>query len=68
VPDTLTIDQEAVDARKPCAGPLVQPEEAIAIALSTAEWKPKGILDPDGVVVRHVMDGIRLAGWKFEPL
>jgi hypothetical protein len=65
--EPLTIDQAAVDARKPSAGPLVTPEECIAIALTVAEWKPGGMIDPDGIIVKAVMDTIRRAGWKFEP-
>lgn len=65
--DPLTIDQAAVDARKPRAGPLVEPSEAIAIALSTVDWKPGGLIDPDGVVVRLVLRAIHEAGWKIEP-
>jgi hypothetical protein len=62
-----TIDQAAVDARKPSAGPLVEPAEAIAIALSVTEWKPGGLIDPDGVIVATVLKAIRDAGWKIEP-
>lgn len=68
MPDTLVIDQAAVDARKPSAGPLVQPNEAIAIALTTAEWKPGGMIDPDGIIVRQVLSALRQAGWKIKPL
>lgn len=67
MPDTLIIDQAAVDARKPSAGPLVEPAEAIAIALSVAEWKPGGLVDPDGIIIQTVLKAIHRAGWKFEP-
>jgi hypothetical protein len=66
-PLTMTMDRAAVDARKPRAGPLVEPKEAIAIALSVAEWKPGGLIDPDGIVVQAVLQTIEKAGWKFEP-
>jgi hypothetical protein len=67
MPDALTIDQAAVDARKPSAGPLVEPAEAIAIALSVAQWKPGGMVDPDGVIIKTVLKAVHDAGWKFEP-
>lgn len=65
--EPLTIDQTAVDARKPSAGPLVEPAEAIAIALSVAQWKPGGLLDPDGTIVQTVVKAIKDAGWKIVP-
>lgn len=63
----LTIDRSAIAARKPRAAPLVEPAEAVAIALSVAQWKPGGLLDPDGTVVRMVLKAIKDAGWKIEP-
>ena len=68
VPDLrLIIDQAAVDARKPCAGPLVQPSEAIAIALSIVRWKPGDLLDPEGRVVTLILKAVRDAGWEIVP-
>lgn len=66
--EPLTIDRTAVNARKPSAGPLVQPAEAIAIALSIVRYKPGDLYDPEGRVVSLVMKSIHDAGWKFEPL
>lgn len=66
--DHLTIDRSAMEARKPRAGPLVTPAEAIAIALSIVRWKPGDLLDPDGRVVQFVLRALRDAGWKIEPL
>jgi hypothetical protein len=65
---SLTLDRAAIDARKPCTGPLVQPAEAIAIALSIVRYKPGDLYDPDGRVVQLVLRAIRDAGWKIEPL
>jgi hypothetical protein len=67
MPARLTIDQAAVDARKPSAGPLVEPKEAIAIALSIVRWKPGDLQDPDGRVVQLVLKAVRDAGWEFVP-
>lgn len=66
--DHATIDRAALDARKPRAGPLVTPAEAIAIALSIVRWKPGDLLDPEGRVVSLVLKAIKDAGWKIEPL
>ena len=66
--DHLTLDRAAIEARKPSAGPLVQPAEAIAIALSIVRYKPGDLQDPEGRVVTLVLRAIREAGWKFEPL
>ena len=63
----LTIDHAAIDARKPRAGPLVQPSEAIAIALSIVRWKPGDLQDPDGRVVQLVIKSLRDSGWEIVP-
>jgi hypothetical protein len=64
----LSIDQAAIDARKPRAGPLLEPAEVIAATLTTVEWRPpKKMIEPDDPVVRLVLEGLRLAGWKIEP-
>lgn len=63
----LTIDQAAVDARKPSAGPLVEPAEAIAIALSLVRWTPGRLHGPEDRVVTLIVQAIQKAGWKFEP-
>jgi hypothetical protein len=34
----------------------------------SVEWRPpKKIIEPDDPVVRLVLEGLRLAGWKIEP-
>jgi hypothetical protein len=53
----------------PCAGsPLIQPDEAIAAALTVAL---KGIvprmIEPDDVIVKTVIEGVHMAGWEFVP-
>jgi hypothetical protein len=64
----LAIDQSALAARKPSAGPLVDPGEAIAIALSMLPPKSTGrICSPQSPAVRLVLQSIKLAGWKIEP-
>jgi hypothetical protein len=64
----LVIDHSAVAARKPSAGPLVEPGEAIAIALSMLPAKSTGrICSPNSSAVRLVLQSIKLAGWKMEP-
>lgn len=65
--DPLTIDRSAIDARKPRAGPLVEPAEAIAIALSTVRWTPGKLHGPDDTVVQLILKAIKDSGWKIEP-
>lgn len=63
-----TLDRDAIAARKPRAGPLLDPSEVIAAALTTVEWKPeRKFVDPSDVVVKTILDGLRMAGWKIEP-
>ena len=42
-------------------------EEVIAIVLTTTQWKPNRILDPDDVVVQSILSSLKEAGWKIEP-
>jgi hypothetical protein len=61
----LLIDDAALAFRKPRAGPLVEPSEAIAIALSMLPAKSTGTLcSPDSPAVRHVLLSLKLAGYK----
>jgi hypothetical protein len=62
------IDRLPLLQRKPSAGPLVTPAEAIAIGLSVVRWAPGTLQDPDGRVVQLVLKALRDAGWKIEPL
>jgi len=61
------IDPPATLLRKPTAAPTVRPAECIAIALTAAQWKPGHIMDPDGDIVRLVLQSLDREGWKFEP-
>ena len=64
----VVFDLLPIAARKPCAGPAVTPSEAIAIALSSADWSPGRLHDPDGIVVQLVLKALKDCGWKIEPL
>lgn len=65
---TARLDLSALIARKPRAGPLVEPAEAVAIALSMLPAKSTGQLcSPESPAVRHVLLSLKLAGWKIEP-
>lgn len=62
------LDLSALISRKPSAGPLVTPSEAVAIALSMLPAKSTGQLcSPECPAVRHVLLSLKLAGWKIEP-
>lgn len=63
----LLIDQVATILRKPSAAPTVTPSEAIAIALTSARWKPDRFIDPGDRVVALVLRALKDAGWKIEP-
>lgn len=63
----MFVDPPATLQRKPTAGPTVTPAECIAMALTAADWKPGGIIDPDGIVVQSAMRLIDQAGWEFTP-
>lgn len=64
----LVIDQIATTLRRPSAGPLVEPAEAVAIALSMLPAKSTGQLcTPDCAAVRHVLLALQMAGWKIVP-
>lgn len=52
-------------ARKPTAGPLVEPAEAIAISLSMTQPGPARLVSPDGPMVRNVLLALKLAGYKI---
>lgn len=64
----LMIDRMPLDLRKPRAGPLIEPAEAIAIALSIVPSMGKRLLSPEGPEARAVLLALKLAGWKIEPI
>jgi hypothetical protein len=46
--------------------PLIDPAEAIAIALTTSKVA-KNSFSPDGLVVRLVLQALSRSGWKIVP-
>ena len=62
------IDRMPLPLRKPRAGPLLDPDEVIACALNYAMqfefWKRE--INCGSQVVRAVVDGLRMAGYKIE--
>jgi hypothetical protein len=64
----LVIDHLAMVLRKPTASPLLEPAEAIAVALSMIPYKWSGrILSDDSLPVRAVLQALDHAGYKIEP-
>jgi hypothetical protein len=63
----LVIDRLALDLRKPSARPLVDPDEAIAIALSMSQPGPARLVSPSSPMVRAILLSLKLAGHKIEP-
>jgi hypothetical protein len=67
-PRRLLIDELSLTSlRKPSARPLVEPAEAVAVALSIAQPGPARLVSPEGPMVRTVLLAIKLAGYKIEP-
>jgi hypothetical protein len=60
--------EPAADTAPSPPGPLVQPNEVIAIALSIVPSMGKRLLSPEGPEARAVLLALKLAGWKIEPL
>lgn len=62
-------DRMPTDARKPRAGPLLEPAEAIAVALSMVPDRrtQSGLLTEKSPLVKAVVDGLHLAGYKIVP-
>lgn len=63
----MFVDPPATFQRKPTAAPVVRPEECIAMALTVSQWKPGGMIDPDGTVVKLVMGALDREGWEIRP-
>lgn len=61
----LVIDDLAAILRKPRAGPIATPAEAIAIGLSIALERE---FSPDSRAVWLVLRSLKQSGWKHEPL
>jgi hypothetical protein len=69
-PSTLpvSIDRMPLEARKPRAGPLLDPDEVIACALSMVPYRWSGrLLSESSIPVRAVLDGLHQAGYKIVP-
>lgn len=74
--DTLprSVDRMPVEARKPRAGPLLDPDEVICNALNSVPfkwWRDRKNVPPlseTSEPVRAVVDGLRLAGYKIVPM
>jgi hypothetical protein len=64
-----SIDRMPLEARKPRAGPLLDPDEAIALSLNGVpfEWWKHMPLSENSVPVREILNGLRIAGWKIVP-
>lgn len=60
--------------RKPRAGPLLDPDEAIAWSLNSLDYKwwrsrkSDPLLSETSPPVRAVIDGLRLSGYKIVPM
>lgn len=63
------IDLMPLEARKPRAGPLLDPDEVIACALNGIpyEWWKKMPVSESSKPVREVMTALHLAGYKIVP-
>lgn len=66
-PRHFVIDDLAKVLRKPTAAPTITPSEVIAVVLTTTQWKPNRILDPDDAVVHSILKCLDDAGWKIVP-
>lgn len=62
------VDPPATLLRKPTAAPTLRPRECIAIALTSAQWKPGNIVDPDGEIVDLIMRSLEREGWEHTPI
>lgn len=69
-----SVDRMPVEARKPRAGPLLDPDEVICASLNAIpfKWwrshKNEPPLSETSEPVRAVREGLRLAGYKIVPM
>ena len=65
-----SVDRMPLGMRKPSAGPLLDPDEAIALALNGIpyEWWRRLPLSENSDAVKAIRDGLRMAGYKIEPI
>lgn len=64
----MFVDPPATLLRKPTAEPTLLPSECIAIALTSAQWKPGRIMDPNGEVVQLILKSLKHEGFKIVPI
>jgi hypothetical protein len=62
----VIVDRMPIESRKPRAGPLLDPAEAVAIALSSVP-DAKRLYSPECLTVRAVLQALHRAGYKIEP-
>jgi hypothetical protein len=63
----LIIDDLATILRKPTAQPTITPAELIAVTLSTTQWVPGRLLDPDDIVVQSILKMLKDGGYAIIP-
>jgi hypothetical protein len=66
----VIVDRMPLPMRKPRAGPLLDPDEVIACALNGVPyefWK-RMPLSATSQPVREVLNALRFAGYKIEPI
>lgn len=63
----LVIDQLATILRKPTAAPTITPAEIIAVTLSTTQWVPGRLRDPDDLVVVSIIEMLAQGGYSIVP-
>lgn len=67
-------DRMPVESRKPRAGPLLEPDEVVALALNGVpfkwwrEHKRQPPLSHNSLPVTEVFAGLRMAGYKIVPM
>ncbi len=61
------IDDVARVLRKPSAAPTITPAELIAVTLSTTQWMPPRLVDPEDVVVVSILKMLEEGGYKIVP-
>ncbi len=63
----IIINPALLAHRKPAAGPLVKPREAISAGLSMVVEGPPSLIGPRGKAVNMVLEALERCGWKIEP-
>lgn len=64
----VIVDRMPLEVRKPRAGPLLDPDEVIALALSSVPYRWSGrALSETSQPVQEVLTALHLAGYKIVP-